>query len=103
MTDHEKLKQIVAELNTWEDSFPRVRVWVGMTEVDFLLAQLEADDIVEKVLEKYRDAFVNPTFFKNLVEFCQVKYRTRLKDWKDQNGGSNSQSGSGPGSSGKAS
>lgn len=87
MNDFQTLATVIQELNAEEATFEYgVKMWPEMTEIDLCLARLEADNLIEKRLEKYKTAFVNPDFFDNLREYLQNKYREKLAAWMVENG-----------------
>lgn len=102
MGDFARLQEVIKELNAG-DPFPAVKVWPDMTDDEFFMACLEADNIIDKALEKYRNDFKNPSFFGNLIWICTTKYREKLKRWRTENGCGNAQGGSGSIRDGEAS
>jgi hypothetical protein len=87
--DFARLQEVIKDLN---ERFAEptkdlmVTLWPDMDEVELTLAKLTADDIIDRALAKYKDTFSNPSFFGNLMEFCQNKYRDVIKKWMAENG-----------------
>ena len=92
--DFARLQEVIRDLNErfsepLEDMV--VRLWPDMDNIDLTIAELEADDIIDRALVKYKNTFSNPSFFENLTGYCQQKYRDVIKDWMVEHGRRNSQ------------
>ncbi len=86
--DFARLQEVIKDLNGRFAKPPKelmITLWPDMEEMDVVLAKLEADDIIDKCLEKYKDTFTNPSFFGNLTEYCQNRYREVIEKWMNEN------------------
>jgi hypothetical protein len=95
--DFARLQEVIKDLNERFAQPPKelmVTLCPDFEEIDVYLAKLTADDIIDKCLAKYKDAFTNPSFFENLTRFCQEKYRAVIEKWMAENGNRNTQGGS---------
>jgi ribosomal protein S17E len=73
--------QVNAEVRDDPDRPTFARTIRVFDEVDCEIALYEADDIVDKYMEKFRDRFHDPDFFERLVKVYRGKFRGKIKEF----------------------